>query len=71
LEPLASYGKILRGLRDVADSIDGALSLQPQLLSWTKQREEISIFPLLDSAFTTLVDIHEIFLGLSPALQKL
>lgn len=71
LEPLASYGKILRWLRDVADSTDGILALQPQVLLWTKQREEVSIFPILESIFEGLGDIQGVFQWLSPALQRL
>jgi hypothetical protein len=48
-------------LRDVADSTDGILALQPQVLLWTKQREEVSIFPILESIFEGLGDIQGVF----------
>lgn len=61
LEPLASYGKILRGLREVTEHIDEVLLLQPQMIAWAKQREEISIFPLLESVFASTNDIYGVF----------
>jgi hypothetical protein len=71
IEPLASYGTLLRGLRYITGDIDDILTLQPELLNWVKNREEISVFPLLDSIFEILTDIHDKLENLSPSLQKL
>lgn len=71
LEPLASYGRILRWSRDIIDSIDGAVALQPQVVSWVKQREENSIFPILSSVLVSMNDIYDRVQSLTPSLQRI
>ena len=52
-------------------NLDKILTLQPALLNWGEHREEVSVFPILDSVFETLADISARGESLSPSLQKL
>ncbi len=51
LEPLATYGDILKHVRTLSGIFHKALDTQSQLLVWAKESDTQSIFPVMDTLF--------------------
>lgn len=64
IEPLASYGEILRAGRGVSSSINTLLDLESDIAVWRTESQEVSVLPLLGRIFKTLEsiqsDVHDI-----------